>query len=599
VQYFDHGQVLFKKGDAPLPHCFLVKDGIVELLNEDENATMQLADLCGEGELFGLRSLISGDAYSLQAKVRKEALLYALPVRLLRTAMQNNGEIALLLANMLVIRQKKENEQPVFDSIHTATQEKESLIKLIQPSKNLISCTPNTFISEAAILMNEQKVSSIVIVDQHQKAVGIVTFADLARKVATGFFPPHATVKAIMSAPVYTVKQPITDQEAALYMLEQGIKHLIVSEDGTPNTKAIGIITDHDIQVRQRFSAKFLLKSIKQTTQISELKSIQQAIIAFGKKQLEGRVPAEHISSTIGLLHESLLKKIIALIKPNHPLSHVAEWCWVNMGSMARREQLFPTDQDNALIFIAKGEAAHARSQLLAFAQEVNAAFMECGFAYCPANMMASNPEWCLSLQEWKAKFKGWIRTPTPKNVMHTTIFFDMRPAAGQITLLKQLQGAITEQLKAHPDFLTFLAADALKNPPPLSFFGQVVVEADGAHKNEFDIKARALMPVVDAARLYALSSGYFEDIDTLSRLKQAASQHPKHSDLFLTLEKAFSRLLTYRFRSALADASSGRYLVLQNMSSYDRQLLKQCFKPISELQSITKTRFDTRLLRQ
>ena len=47
------------------------------------------------------------------------------------------------------------------------------------------------------------------------------------------------------------------------------------------------------------------------------------------------------------------------------------------------------------------------------------------GFEYCPADMMASNPEWCLSLSEWKSQFNSWITKPSEKSIMMCTIFFD------------------------------------------------------------------------------------------------------------------------------------------------------------------------------
>ena len=44
------------------------------------------------------------------------------------------------------------------------------------------------------------------------------------------------------------------------------------------------------------------------------------------------------------------------------------------------------------------------------------------------------------------------------------------------------------------------MAADTLRNPQPLGFFRNFVLENDGEHKDSFDIKNRALEPYIDAA---------------------------------------------------------------------------------------------------
>jgi signal-transduction protein with cAMP-binding, CBS, and nucleotidyltransferase domain len=40
---------------------------------------------------------------------------------------------------------------------------------------------------------------------------------------------------------------------------------------------------------------------------------------------------------------------------------------------------------------------------------------------------MASNPQWCLSADEWQARFAAWLRAPEPEALLRSTIFFDFR----------------------------------------------------------------------------------------------------------------------------------------------------------------------------
>jgi CBS domain-containing protein len=48
---------------------------------------------------------------------------------------------------------------------------------------------------------------------------------------------------------------------------------------------------------------------------------------------------------------------------------------------------------------------------------------------------MASNPQWCLTLDEWKEQFSTWIRIPQPDALLNATIFFDFRPLFGKAEL--------------------------------------------------------------------------------------------------------------------------------------------------------------------
>ncbi|NJO19928.1 MAG: hypothetical protein HC838_07485 [Spirulinaceae cyanobacterium RM2_2_10] len=77
----------------------------------------------------------------------------------------------------------------------------------------------------------------------------------------------------------------------------------------------------------------------------------------------------------------------------------------IGTGSRAKHTFL-RTDQDNALVFedVPEEQLAAVKKYYLALSEKVTKMLFECGFDYCPGNMMASNPEWCLSLAEWKAQ---------------------------------------------------------------------------------------------------------------------------------------------------------------------------------------------------
>jgi CBS domain-containing protein len=96
-----------------------------------------------------------------------------------------------------------------------------------------------------------------------------------------------------------------------------------------------------------------------------------------------------------------------------------------------RLEQTLATDQDNGLIFAAESDAqaSSLRTAFLPFARAVNEALDACGFPLCKGNIMASNPQWCLSTSEWRSAFSGWLESPQPEALLNSSIFFDFARA--------------------------------------------------------------------------------------------------------------------------------------------------------------------------
>lgn len=606
VKYVEDKEILFEIGDAPQKCCWFIRQGQVSLYNKQQHELV-LVDICEEGELFGLRSLITTEAYSLQAVVHKEALLYGIPVKRLSTVMESSAAVALHFANVLASRVGTETVA-VADNNQILKSKNEiynGQLLLNEANKPPVICNIDTPIKQAAEIMSVQKVSSIVVVNDLGFPLGIVTTADLSKKVATGIFPIEAQIGLIMSSPVICCSLPISFDDASLLLLQNGMKHLVLTENGSITSKIVGVITPQDLQQTQRISAQNMLKQIQKAATLEELSNLALKIPEFAAIQLDNDVPTLHLTSVIGVLNEAVIQKAAFYLKINKPVLNEISWCWVTMGSMARAEQLFPTDQDHALIYQLSENSQEeidikaVKKELVEFSVSLKDFLVASGFEACPANMMASNPEWCLSLKEWKTKFEGWIRTPTPKNVMHSSIFFDMKAVLGDSNLLLELQSFLAQEIKEHSDFLTYLAADALKNPPPMGFFKQFVVEKDGAHKDQFDIKSRALMPLVDLARLLALAASYTQNVSTQSRFSYCANMEENHKKLLLSAAKAHQQLLRYRFGAYKKTSNSGRFLSLNELDTFDKQVLKQCFKPIEALRQIIEVRFNTNLLRQ
>ncbi|MDX1699367.1 MAG: putative nucleotidyltransferase substrate binding domain-containing protein, partial [Melioribacteraceae bacterium] len=268
------------------------------------------------------------------------------------------------------------------------------------------------------------------------------------------------------------------------------------------------------------------------------------------------------------------------------------------LGSQARGEQLLRSDQDSALIFeiFESSNVEFIRKNYVNLAKDVTKILNECGFDYCPAKVMASNSHWCLSLNEWKKQFSRWIYTPGSKELMYSTIFYDFNPIYGDSTLADELTDHIFSEINNHEIFLAFLARNALENPPPLSFFRNFMVEHNGEHKNEFDIKGRTMMPLVDGARVLALSSQIKKERNTIKRFKNLSELEPENKDLYDQLADGYATAMRFRALQGLKHNNDGRYFNPTELNKLQRLSLRNCFGPIKDLQTLLSVRFNLKM---
>lgn len=93
---------------------------------------------------------------------------------------------------------------------------------------------------EAARKMKHKNVSSLVVVDKNEQAVGIVTERDLVREVCVQDASSNQhIIKNIMSSPIVTIDPNSSVETAANVMMQNKVRHLVVVNE----KKTLGIIT--------------------------------------------------------------------------------------------------------------------------------------------------------------------------------------------------------------------------------------------------------------------------------------------------------------------------------------------------------------------
>ncbi|MDW3686947.1 DUF294 nucleotidyltransferase-like domain-containing protein [Cupriavidus sp. CV2] len=236
--------------------------------------------------------------------------------------------------------------------------------------------------------------------------------------------------------------------------------------------------------------------------------------------RVAGQAAAEPLTRFISTLNDALTRRVVDLACAGEDMESM-RWCWIALGSEGRQEQTLSSDQDNGMILAGSGGAEAMRGRMLPLALRINEALDACGFPLCTGQIMASNPQWCLDLHEWRERFASWIIEGDPLALLNATIFFDLRPLYGADDLAQALTDWLAQMAPDNPRFLFQMTANALRRKVPLGLLRDFVVPKSGEFAGTIDLKLDAATLFIDAARIYGLACGARAS-NTADRLRRA-----------------------------------------------------------------------------
>ena len=447
-----------------------------------------------------------------------------------------------------------------------------------------VSCLPDTPLRSALSTMHEFNIGSMVVTDANLAPLGIFTLRDVLDRVALAGYGLEQPISGVMSREVFTMPPEASAYEAALAMVRRGIRHILVVDHG----RLAGVITEKDLFSLQRINIRQLASAIRAADSVESLVQFSSDIRQLAHNMLVQGVAAGQLTHFIASLNDLLTQRIIDLELAGAGLDDV-RLCWMALGSEGRFEQTLSTDQDNGIIFAGAADAAMLRARLLPFARRVNEALASCGFPLCKGNIMACNPQWCLSEQEWRAKFMHWIDNGDPQALLHGAIFFDFRALHGDAALADELRIWLLARTTVSPRFLHQMAANALRNRPPLGILHDFVTGKDAAHPNTIDMKLGGATLFADAARIYSLALG-IRQTNTAARLREFATRQGLSPQEAAAWIDAFLFIQVLRLRHQHLQNLQG--LAMDNrinpddLNQLERRILKEALRQAGALQS-------------
>lgn len=584
--FYAKGEVILGPETCPANRFFIVKQGCVRAESPqagDEEGVWELVT----GECFPIGALLGKRAVNTTTRAVEDTYCFELPREEFEKLLQRSAalrdfctrRLASLLDNALRSAQASSVTRVSEDSsLNTPLQ---SLVRR-QP----VTCRPETPLEEALQRMRAENIGSIIVTDDNQVPLGVFTLRDVLSRVALPQTDLDTLMVEVMTHGPLSLPPQAMAYEAALLMVQEGFGHICVVERG----RLIGVLSERDLFSLQRVGLVSLSRAIDRADSVSSLARFQGDVHRLIDQMLAQGASVEQLTQIITTINDNVTRKVITLVLAEHG-APLPSFTWLAFGSEGRFEQTLRTDQDNGILFqVPAGcRAEEIRQILLPLAQRINDALAECGFPLCDGGIMASNPACCLSFAEWRHQFSRWIEQGTPEHLLKASIFFDFRPLYGDEAPARELRDWLTEKVAENSRFRRQMAANALRNRPPLGLIRDFAVSRGGEHPNTLDLKFQGVTPFVDGARLLALANR-IRQTNTVARLEEVAGAGGLAPGDAAAWRESYNFIQLLRMRMHSRQAEQG--LTLANhidpdtLNELDRRILKEVFRQARKLQA-------------
>lgn len=453
-EIFDRGKVIFKKGKKPVKYVYILKYGKIEL-SDGKNS-----EILTEGDIFGVASAITGNSPRFTAKALEKSVCFLIRRENFLKVFNSNQKFSEFFTKLLerrLISLLKLSKKTSGDLNTLYATKVGDLI-----SKNLVYCFPNTKITEAAKIMHENKVGSIVIIEDN-KPVGIFTQKDLIRLVASNV-PLDDEISKHMSSPVVEIDADATVMDAYLAMTSSGINHIVVISNGCVK----GVISTRDILLKLGASSSLLSLSRRiSTASIQELREILSSVVDSIEDMILKGIDFSKLAEIASGIYDLMIRRVLEKYRP--------DFCWIQIGRSGRRENIYP--EVSSLIIEGKEIVDDIRSTLesIGFRIEIFENY---------------------SLDEWKNEIRAMLINPKVEKI---SMYLDARYLYGDKELYRVWRDE-TSRLK-RKDIAKMMVKDdgrlstsllnCLKAIQILGIDGELKREVEEAYNVVMDIETR------------------------------------------------------------------------------------------------------------
>jgi CBS domain-containing protein len=555
------GENILVEDAEPADHLYVVRDGAVELVHEEE-----VVDVLEPGECFGHPSLLTGMAPAFTVRAHGGCVCYAVPGE--QALMVLRGPAAAGYVAMTLRERLTRTGHTVHALPPLATLRVEELI-----TRPALFCRADIAIRTAALIMTQNEASAILVRDGAN--LFILTDAALRSRVLATDLSPESPVSRVVTRAV-TVGPERLAVDAVIDMLDAGADHLVVVD---PLRDVLGVLSAADlmgVETRSPFALRHaILRAADEDALVAAAQNLRRLFVAL----LDAGLAPVDVGRVLSLQFDTFTIRLLDLAFEAHGPAPVP-WAWLAFGSAARREFTLGSDQENALAYADPNGDADVDRYFERIATDVNRGLERCGFPPDSNDVVSSSALWRMSASNWAQVFRDCLESPDRSHLIRANVAFDFRAIAGGLEVTPDLV-AILRDAKNHPDFLRRLARSATDFKPPLGFRGALPDKS-------IDLKKGGVIPIANLARFHALANGITIS-STLDRLVAAEELSVLDAETAAGLREAFEIVARIRLDHHAACIHAGRdpdnTIDPSDLTPLTRVYLREAFRAVAAAQ--------------
>jgi CBS domain-containing protein len=568
VKFHEPNEYLLWQGEPHRDQVFVIQQGTVTLWDE-ASSEPELRDVRGAGDMLGIERFNRAEACLHSARSASDVLIYAFPAidfEALLEKYPSARRFVDLYGSVIADYQRVESRRdPQTTFLHD-----------VVASKPVHICDANASVGQVARELLSGA-GAVAVVDDDGRARAVLTANSLLGWIAAGAGDATTPVTslALQTAPL-SLRPDATVTDALLAMGEADARALAITADGTPGGRLHAVVTSRDLAAVFGDHPVFILRDIRRTATVDELRALNQRARGFALQQLTSPASVEWVARFLHLADIAIVRRLIAMSGED-----VGAACWCFCGSSGRAESL--TRLAPWLVLLLPDQGDHERT--LAAYRGVIDLLESCDCL--PRTHLPFDPAFYAATRaEWLARYEAWIRDPVVAQTYRARPLFDIRPIHGTDGLWQTLEASVARAVDR--DFVRLLANDCLASLPPLTFFQNAVVEESGEESPIFRLDHSALRPLVDVGRVFGFAAKRVFGTSTLERLAMATHLLPEHQSIFREASETLRIVLWLQGRIGIGQGTDGAELPPSVLSRHDRHLLKSGFRSIHRLLEFT-----------
>lgn len=561
-EYVD-GELVVDAFTDPIRAVFVVLDGRVELWNFD--AVGEADEIVDAGGVFGFSAMLTERPMGPRAVASGRAGVARIPAALAAPAFASHRGARFLVERATTARER-DAAAPSYSLVDDL---------IVRPP---LLVAPSATIGAVARRMTEADLGCAVVHDR-RGPLGVITDALLRRHVLVEGRAPDTPAEQVMDPAVPMVRTGESAVEALLLLLDREAEYVVVTSLGGD---VLGVLAPRDFAIAPTTAGVSLHERLRRAGCIDELTATARGVPTMLGELLARGLASGRVITVYSAMLDTIVRRSIEFVFRGHEDLSVDAFTWLSLGSNGRREAVPSSDVDSAAAFDDAVPDADIARYRAAFG-EVHAVLAEAGLSSDDHGATARQALFARTNAQWRSAGEGWLAAPAEgQGAMMTSLMVDARPIHGDPGL--PAVSRTVGDLRRHPGTMRLLLQESLARRAR----GRPVLHLLSRRPERFDIKAHALLPVVNMARWAALSVGSHA-LPTTERLRSAAGSAMLPDDAARTLIEVFEVLQRVRLRHQIRQLRSGTdpsdLLVMNEVSSIDRSVIAQAVREIAAVQ--------------